>query len=550
MNTAIRPLTSINSSELSTNLTNITVLYARLSADDGSLGDSNSIINQKTMLESFAYENKLKNPVFFVDDGISGTTFKRPAFEQAIELVNQGRVTTFIVKDLSRFGRDYLKVGMFTEMMFPEKNVRFIAINDNVDSNNEDDNTLAPFRNMFNEWYARDCSKKIKAVKHAKGNAGEKMGATPPYGYLKDPKDNKNWIVDEVADKIVKRIFSDYVKGLSLSQIARDLRSEKIMTSAYHKRSMGLKSSGAKDGDAYLWCAELVSNILERQEYCGHTVNFKTYKKSYKVKNSLLNPEEKRKVFYNTHEAIVDQETFDLVQKMRKATKRRRTKGGRVGLFSGIAHCLDCKSRHHFNASNSYPYYKCGGFYSRRIQCNGSHGIGEEKLSEIVLNDFNHISHFVISHENEFVEAVQRQFEMANTEMLKQDKQNIKSAEQRFVKLDTIIQKLYEDNLSGKISDDRFMRLSDNYETEQQELKSFIDKTNQRIFEQTKQTKDIFQFVKLVKKYFEPTELTPEMVRELIERIELGHPEKVNGQRRQIVKIRYRFVDELRNLKD
>ena len=543
MNTAIRPLTSINSSELSSNLMDITVLYARLSADDGSLGDSNSIINQKAMLETFAFENGLKNLVFFVDDGISGTTFKRPAFEQAIELVNLGRVKNFIVKDLSRFGRDYLKVGMFTEMMFPEKDIRFIAINDNVDSNNEDDNTLAPFRNMFNEWYARDCSKKIKAVKHAKGNAGERMCANPPYGFLKDPNDKKNWIVDEVAAKIVKRIFSEYVKGVSLTQIANQLKQDKVLTPNCHKNSLGVKARKISHNNPYWWSVEVVGSILGRQEYCGHTVNFKTYKKSYKTKNCLLNPEEKRKVFLNTHEQIIDQETFDLVQKMRGAGRRRRTKYNKFGLFSGLAYCIDCGSRHLFSASQNY--YACSGLKSRLINCNHSHGISEKKLTQVVLADFNRISQLVVDYEKEFVENMQKQFELSNAKIVKQDKLALEKAKTRFSELDTIIQKLYEDNLNGKISDDRFMKLSENYEKEQTELNQFIEKANQRINEQTKQSKDILQFVKIVKKYFEPNELTHEMVRELVEKIELGKPEKIDGVRHQTVKIHYRFVDEL-----
>lgn len=526
----------------------ITVLYARLSADDGSLGDSNSIINQKNMLETFAWDNGMKNLVFFVDDGISGTTFKRPAFEQAIELVNQGRVKNFIVKDLSRFGRDYLKVGMFTEMMFPEKEIRFIAINDNVDSNNEDDNTLAPFRNMFNEWYARDCSIKIKAVKHAKGNAGEKICVNPPYGFFKDPQDKKNWIVDEAAAKTIKYIFNEYVKGLSLTQIANNLKSEKVLTPAKHKKSLGIKSAGSDNNNPYLWCAELVSNILERQEYCGHTVNFKTYKKSYKSKKSLFNPEDKRKIFYDTHERIIDQETFDLVQTMRKAGRRRQTKHNKAGLFSGVVYCVDCGSRHRFNAGS--PYYACSGSVSRTVHCTGSHGIGEKALAKIVLNDFNHISQFIANYEKEFVERMQKQFELSNAKTVKQDKQALEKAKSRFSELDTIIQKLYEDNLSGKISDERFIKLSENYEKEQTELKQFIENATQRLSEQTKQSKDILQFVGIVKKYFEPSELTPEMVRELIDKIELGQPEKIDGVRWQTVKIHYRFVDELTNINE
>ncbi|MGG5342165.1 recombinase family protein [Enterococcus sp. AZ192] len=543
MKTANRPLTSINSSELSSNLTDITVLYARLSQDDGSLGDSNSIINQKNMLETFAQDSGMKNLVFFVDDGISGTTFKRPAFEQAIELVNKGRVKNFIVKDLSRFGRDYLKVGMFTEMMFPEKDVRFIAINDNVDSNNEDDNTLAPFRNMFNEWYARDCSKKIKAVKHAKGNAGEKMCANPPYGYFKDPENKKKWIVDDTASKIVKRIFSDYKKGFSLTQIAKQLRQEQILTPSCYKNSLGIKARKIRHADPYFWNVDIVGKILARQEYCGHTVNFKTYKKSYKTKKLLFNSDEKRKVFYDTHEAIIDQETFDLVQTMRKAGRRRRTKHNKVGLFSGIAYCVDCGSRHLFSAGQDY--YACAGSKSRLIDCNNAHGISEKKLTQLVLNDFNHISQFVVNHEKKFVENMKKQFELSNAKAMLQDKQALEKAKVRFSELDNIIQKLYEDNLNGKISDDRFMKLSENYEKEQTELKLLIEKANQRLDEQTKQSKDISQFVGIVKKYFEPKELTPEMMRELIGKIELGQPEKIDGVRKQTVKIRYRFVDEL-----
>ena len=543
MDTKLRTLTTINNSQLSNDMTEITVLYARLSQDDGSLGDSNSIVNQKNMLETFARDMGMKNLVFFSDDGISGTTFNRPAFEHAIELVNSKRVKNFIVKDLSRFGRDYLKVGMFTEVLFPEKEVRFIAINDNVDSNNEDDNTLAPFRNMFNEWYARDCSKKIKAVKHAKGNAGEKMCATPPYGYLKDPHDKSNWIIDKEAAKVIQRIFNDYVKGLSLSQIAKTLMNEKILTPGNYKKSIGIKTPRVSNDNPYWWSAELVGSMLERLEYCGHTVNFKTYKKSYKIKKRFPNPEEKRKIFYDTHERIIQQDTFDLVQKMRKAGRRRRTKHNRVGLFSGVAHCVDCKNRHRFSASTNY--YSCSGSKSRLVDCNNAHGISEGMLSEIVLADFNQVSQFVLEHEDEFVEILQKQFELHNTRAIKQDNQILKKSEVRYVKLDDIVKKLYEDNLSGKISDERFAKLSESYEKEQRELKQFIEESNKRINKQTKQAKDISQFVKAVKKYFEPSQLTHEMVRELVEKIEIGKPERIDGVRHQSVNIRYRFVDEL-----
>ncbi|CDG03727.1 recombinase family protein [Lactococcus lactis] len=527
---------------------NLTVLYARLSKDDGKSGDSDSILNQKLLLENFAREQKLAPYVFLADDGVSGTTFNRPAFQQAIELVNRGQVKTFVVKDLSRFGRDYLKVGAFTEVAFPEKGVRFIAINDNVDSDRPDDNSLAPFRNLFNEWYARDCSKKIKAVKHSKGNAGIPMTANVPYGYLKGEnyKETHEWIVDEEAAIVIRRIFHDYASGKSMTMIAKELETERVNTPAAHKVSIGLKSN-KMPSFRYGWNAQTIRQVLAHREYCGHTVNFKTYKKSYKTKKHLPTPLEEQKIFKNTHEAIIDEDLFELVQEKRGAYRPRRTMHHHVGLFSGITCCMDCGSLHHYdhNGGDCSPFYYCSGASKRIKICKSRHSIMEKRLEPIVLEDVRRITQLVKNNESELVTFLEKKFRAQKSRTFQKDKQMLEKAKHRFLELDQIIQHLYEDNLSGKLSDARYAKMSQNYEQEQEKLGKDLACLEQRVAEVEDVTSDINRFIQVAKKYLEPDQLEADMVRELIEKIEIGEKGRVDGKNEQKIRIIYRFVGEI-----
>ncbi|WP_172209929.1 recombinase family protein, partial [Pseudolactococcus hodotermopsidis] len=538
----------------------MTILYFRLSQDDGNAGDSNSILNQKLLLEKYAQEKRFKNPVFFVDDGISGTTFKRPGFETAVMQVKNGKAKTFIVKDLSRFGRDYLIVGSYTEVLFPERNVRFIAINDNVDSDKGQDD-FSPLRNLFNEWYARDTSKKIKAVKHAKGNAGEKMCANPPYGYLKDPNNSKNWVVDPVASEVVKKIFEYCKNGLGPSQITRKLHANKIMTPVYHKRSLGLKSQKVISEDPYFWSDSVVCNILERQEYLGHTVNFKTYHKSYKSKKNSFNPKEKWKIFKNTHEAIIDQDTFDIVQKMRmhkRVYTKRLVHKDIPNLFAGLVFCNDCGSKHTFcpqtKNNKQLDHYKCIR-YGRRINpCPDTHYIRLTVLEDLVLRDFNFLTDFVANQEQEFVRILQAQFEIESSEKLTKDKSKLRKLKRRNLTLDTIVQNLYEDKISGNLTTERFVKLAENYDIEQAEITRNIEKLTKNLNSESEKIQDIEKFMRIAKKHLNLTQLTPSIVNELIDKI-IIHKPTANGQERnskrvQQIDIHYRFVGMVGDVTD
>lgn len=527
-----RSLTTENNEKL-------TILYARLSQDDGNKGDSNSIVNQRQMLENVAKKQNFRNIKFLSDDGISGTTFERPAFMEAIKLVQMGKVANFVVKDLSRFGRDYLKVGMFTEMMFPEKDVRFIAINDNVDSLREEDNSLAPFRNMFNEWYARDCSKKIKAVKHMKGNAGIPLTCNLPYGYIRDPADKNHWLVDEEAAKIVRRIFHEYKSGVSLTQIAKGLGADKVLIPARHKLAIGMKVNTA-GLHKYQWSTDTVRTFLENPAYCGHTVNFRTYKKSYKSKKCLPNARENWKIFKNTHEAIIDEKDFEMVQTMRKATKRRYTKSGKVGLFAGIAFCADCDRREIFMGSKDYYY--CGGVKSHRVKCSSAHGIYEKNLLKLATEHFRGITELVSEDEERLVAILRKKFELEQSQDLANEQKKLTKAENRLAELDVIFAKLYEDNVSGKIGDERFAKMSAGYESESAELSRKVAVLREKSTAQENREKDVMDFVKLVKKYVEPHEMTHEMVREIFTKIRIGEAIRENGKRTQAITFEYRFV--------
>ncbi len=523
----------------------LTVLYARLSQDDGTQGDSDSIINQKAMLEKFARVNKLYDTHFFVDDGYSGTNFNRPGFQEALELVNNGEVKNFIVKDLSRFGRNYAEVALYTEILFPKLDIRFIAINDGVDSETQDSNEIdfAPFRNVFNEFYAKDTSKKIRAVKRAKGLAGERVSGRAPFGYKNDPNDKNHLLIDESAAEIVKKIFNYCINGFGPTQIANKLKKEQIPTITESKNKI--------NNPTCRWTCSIIVKILEHPEYVGDTVNFRTYTKSYRDNRKIWNDPKDWVVFKNTHEQIIDQATFDLVQKMRQK-RRRITKADRVGLFSGLVYCPDCKTRHCFctgkSISPSQERYVCTGHSRYNSICDNAHYIREVKLTEIVLNDVNEKINFLKQHEEQFTENLAKRAKTDQQKELKKAEKRVIEAKKRVNELDSIIKRLYEDNVLGKLSDERFTILSKDYEFEQSKLKQEIDELEARLSKQKEAVKNVQKFLEIVRKYTVLEKLSPSIVNELIDRIEIHKPDKSTGKRIQQIDIYYRFVGKLDKL--
>lgn len=520
----------------------ITALYARLSQEDALDGDSNSIVNQKAVLSKYAADNGFSNPTFFIDDGVSGVTFDRPNFNRMIAEIEAGNVGAVIVKDMSRLGRDYLKVGYYTEIFFVERDVRYIAINDGVDSA-KGDNDFTPFRNLFNDFYAKDTSKKVRAIKKAQGMAGEHLGK-PPYGYQHDPADKKKWILDEEAAAVVKRIFDLCVAGNGPMRIAKILKADKVLTTrAYYAKKKGK----ALPDDPYHWNENSVVGILERMDYCGHTVNFKSYSKSHKLKKRIPTPKEQQAVFRNTHEAIVEEAVFERVQELR-ANKRRPTKAERQGLFSGLVFCADCGSKLHFATCKSFDgsqdHYRCANYKSNTGSCT-AHFIREETLKQIVRQRIFHVTALFYEDITAFMELIRKQrFDEAEKEM-KRKRREVGQAKKRIVELDRIFKRIYEDDISGAISHERFLKLSAEYEAEQRELTEKV-KAEQKEVDTYEQNKNDFDsFAAIIRKYVGITELTPTIVNEFIKKIVVHAPEKVNGKRYQKVDIVFNFVGEL-----
>ena len=520
----------------------ITALYARLSQEDALDGDSNSIVNQKAVLSKYAADNGFTNPVFFIDDGVSGVTFDRPNFNRMIAEIEAGNVATVIVKDMSRLGRDYLKVGYYTEIFFVERDVRYIAINDGVDSA-KGDNDFTPFRNLFNDFYAKDTSKKVRAIKKAQGMAGEHL-TKPPYGYKVDPADKKKWIVDEEAAAVVKRIFDLCIAGKGPMQTAKILRADKILTTkAYYAKQKGK----LLPDNPYNWNENSIVGILERMDYCGHTVNFKSYSKSHKLKKRIPTTKEQQAIFRNTHEAIVEEAVFERVQELR-ANKRRPTKAERQGLFSGLVYCADCGSKLHFATCKSFngsqDHYRCAKYKSNTGSCT-AHFIREETLKAIVRQRIFDVTARFIENIMDFREMVyQQQFVKAEKDM-KRKRREVEQARKRIAELDRIFKRIYEDDINGSISHERFLKLSAEYEAEQKELTEKVRTEQQEVdtYEQNKM--DFDSFAAIIRKYVGITELTPTIVNEFIKIIVVHAPEKINGKRFQKVDIVFNFVGEI-----
>ena len=523
---------------------NITALYARLSQEDALDGESNSIANQKKILLKYATDNHFSHPTFFIDDGVSGVTFDRPGWNEMIRLAEAGKVQTVIVKDMSRMGRDYLKVGYYTESFFAERDIRYIAINDGVDSD-KGDNDFTPFRNLFNDFYARDTSKKIRAVMRAKGNSGEHLCTNPPYGYMKDPADKKKWIVDEEAAEIVKRIFDLCIAGKGPMQIAKLLTAEHILTVKAHYAQRAGKTLPEKP---YHWDPKSVAGILERPEYTGCTVNFKTYSKSHKLKKRLHNVPENQRIFPNTQPAIIDEQVFVRVQELRENKRRPAKQAERQGLFSGLLYCADCGSKLHFatgkNMTPQQDCYRCSRYKSNTGDCT-MHFIREETLKLFVLQRIFDVTALFFDDAMAFEEAAKKQhFQEAEKEAQKR-KREIAQAEKRIGELDRIFKRIYEDDISGTISHERFLKLSADYEAEQRELTEQI-KTWREVVETFEQDRSDFDsFAAIVRKYVGIRELTPTIVNEFVKKIIVHAPDKSSGHRRQKIELVWNFIGEV-----
>ena len=542
-------------------LSDITVVYCRLSQDDGLDGDSNSITNQKNILLDVVAREKLQNPVLFVDDGFSGTNFDRPAISEALRLVENRQVSNFVVKDLSRLGRSYIKVGQLTEITFPSFDVRFIALNDGVDSNkpNETNSIFLPIKSLMDEMYAADTSKKIRAVVQAKAKAGERVTTNPPYGYLKDSNNPKNWIIDPVASEVVKRIFQEAKSGKSLSEISKGLENDKIFKPDRHRIEIGLKSISSSPNVEtlpYFWTRETLSAILGREEYLGHTVNLRTRKKSYKDKRKVDNPKEDWLIFKNTHEAIIDQETFDIVQKMRshkRSNQRYKNRAGHENLFAGLVFCGTCGRKHYFcpqekNGLN-HDHYKCSGYRKPIDGCENPHYIQKSALIEIVSGKLRQTIQEAHFNQEDFLKKLEQQSQAQFNKDNKNQRQQLQKDEHRSKEIDTIIQKLYEDNLLGKISDERFVKLSQSYEEEQRQLQTSISDLTEKLAKQQEDNLNISKFMTRILKYTELPELTVEIVNELIDKIVIHKPTGTKRNRIIQIDIYYNFIGKLNNEK-
>ena len=500
----------------------VTALYCRLSRDDELQGDSNSIINQKKILQKYALDHGWKNIRFYIDDGISGTTFNRPGFQEMIADIEAGIVKRVIIKDMSRLGRDYLQVGMYTEIMFPEHDVHFIAVNDGVDSK-QGDNEFTPFRNIINEWYAKDTSKKIRAVMKVKGNAGEHLTTNAPYGYMKDPANPKQWVRDNDAANVVYDIGLYVMDGYGPSQIARLLKQRKILTPAAYYESKGINCNVKPQDDPYGWNASTVAHILDRwREYLGHTVNFKTTKKSYKSKKKIQNPESEWVIFENTHEPIWTESIADAVRLARQ-TRRRPTKMGEMGMFSGMMFCADCGSIMYQCRATGFrreqEYYLCAGYRKSRDICGSTHSIRTVILEELILQNLCKVVSYAREQEDQFVKMVMDMDEKERSKGLAKKKKLLTDAEKRISELDRIFKHLYEDNITGKLTDERFKKLSADYEAEQAALQTQANSLREEIQEEESKCANVERFLSIVRKYTEIPERTPHILHEFVEKI-------------------------------
>ena len=519
----------------------ITALYCRLSRDDELAGESNSIKNQKLILSKYAEDNKFQNIKFFVDDGYSGTTFTRPAFMEMMELAESGNIGTIIVKDHSRLGRNRLVVGQLLEEDFVRLNIRYIAIMDNIDSS-KGLNDFLPIQDWFNEMHAKNTSQKVRAVLKSKGESGISLANNIPYGYKKDENDKTKWIVDETSAKVVKEIYNLFIQGHGTFEIARILRERKIPTPSEYNASISTNTYTQEY--KYKWCGTTVAGILDRQEYIGDTVNFKCTTRSYKDKTRVKIPKEDRKIFKNTHQPIIDEYTWNIAQQLRN-NRKKPTRSGKKSIFSGLLFCNDCGKKMYFQSPvkdlKNKDHYRCSSYKHDTSLCT-SHYILDEVLQVIVLENIQRVISYIKSYEDLFIKEQLAKSTQNELKQISKNKKELEQAKKRIIEIDNLFMHIYEDNISGKITDERFRNLSFNYDTEQKELKIKIEQLSKEINNTEKKSTDLTQFIANVKKYTEITELTPEILNELIEKILIHQTEKVNGKKVQEIDIYYRGV--------
>ncbi len=517
-----------------------TALYCRLSQDDGREGESNSIVNQKEYLMKYAKEHGFPNPKFYVDDGYTGTNFDRPSFKEMSADIEKGLVKTVIVKDLSRFGRNYIEVGSYSEIIYPEAGVRFIAIMDNVDTGSLESNEFAAFTNLFNEWYPKSTSKKVKEVKKAKGLAGEHLGP-PPYGYLRNPDDKTRWLVDEEAAAVVRRIFSLCMQGKGMSAIADILWEDKVLTPSAYKASKGLEAA-IVSGNPYNWESTTVALILENVAYVGVTENFKSTRLGFKSKKRIPTAKEMRTYIENAHTPIIDRELWDKVQMIR-ANKRRPTKNGATSIFTGLLECADCGTKLSLRSSKSYLYFRCSKYKgnSRSGVCT-QHYVREDVLYQLVLKQLQHFLSYLQQFERIFIrQQIDATLAERRYELYAKQKQ-IEKDEKRMEELDRLFRKIYEDNVNGKLNDERFYKLSDGYEAEQEQLKHEIETLKAEVSEADTEATNVSKLIAVTKKYTRIDELTPEILNTFVDKIVVHECEKKDGKRTQDIDIYYSYV--------
>lgn len=525
----------------------ITALYCRLSRDDGTESESNSIGNQKKLLSQKAKEMGLTDTKYYVDDGYTGTNFNRPGFQQLIDDIEIGLVSAVMVKDLSRLGRDYVSVGNYTDSYFPEHNIRFIAVNDAIDSD-EGESEIAPFKNILNEMYARDISKKIRSSHRLRGSMGEPL-SQPPYGYMKSAENKKKWIIDPEAATVVKSIFKMCLDGKGNETIARELQENKVLIPMAYWRSKGLNRGGKKtQTNPYKWCKTTVQKILSQQEYCGDIINFKTYSKSFKNKRRIENSKENWAVFKNVNEPIIDRETFETVQKFISKTKRRAPKkeNGERSIFNGLIYCGDChsKMRYHTSTSNKeIHYFTCSdNKVDYRGKCPGRHYVRADALEEVVKLELRRLVEMLEIDESYFAQLLLRK----NDEEREKDKKFLESELQKAIArsgtVSQLYEKLYEDNVIGKVSDEWFAELSHKYEKERMDLKAKIADTQYKIEELKNTNSEYEKFISAIRRFMQMDNLTSPLLRELIDHIDIFETEGTGKSRTQRIVIYYRFI--------
>ena len=531
----------------------ITALYCRLSVEDtkdekknGKEDLSNSIQNQKAMLLQYARDHRFPHPTFFIDDGYSGVTYDRPGFQKMLDEIEAGHVGAVITKDLSRLGRNSALTGLYINYTFPQNDVRYIAINDHFDSINPNstDSDIAGIKNWFNEFFAKDTSRKIRAVQKAKGERGERLTVHVPYGYMKNPENPKEWIIDEEAAQVVKKIFTLCMNGRGPSQIADQLEKDKILTPTAYKNKQGVKTPHTEPENPYRWHESTIVNILERKEYIGATVNFKTYTNSIWDKKQRENPEENRVIFYKTHPAIIEQEVFDKVQEIRQQ-RHRRTATGKSSPFSGLVFCADCKQKLYYSTTKYFEkrqdFFTCSTHRANKDKCSG-HYIRAVVLEDLVWNHMKEVISYVTRYEAHFRVEMEQKLRLQSEETIRVYKKRLAQAEKRIGELDRLFIKIYEDNAKGKLNDDRFAMMSKTYEDEQAQLKVEIVNLQKEIEVQERQIEDLEQFIQRARRYTDLTELTPYALRELVKAVYVEAPDKSSGKRKQRVHIEYDLV--------